>query len=116
MKKDNLTIKIVFKKIWFKMTKNINEKVISHIRYKRLKNRDFTIISNNCFAGWVYRIYNLPYLSPTVGLFIMPKDYIKLCTNLKYYMNLELKFINPLYSRYKNDISSRDDRDTFFTL
>ena len=36
---------VLIGKVWFKMTKNINEKILSKIRYKKLKNKDFTIIS-----------------------------------------------------------------------
>lgn len=110
MKENNLTARVFFRKVCFKMTKNINEKKLSRIRGKKLKNKDFTMISNNCFAGWVYRIYNLPYLTPTVGLFIMPKDYIKFVNNLKHYMCIKLEFIKPEESKYKEDISARDER------
>lgn len=103
-------IKIILRKLYFKSTIKISEKYISKIRRKVLKNNNFTIISNNCWAGWVYRRYNLPYLTPTVGLFIMPKDYIKFISNIKYYINNELKFISPEDSSYKNYISMVDKR------
>ena len=38
-------------------------------RGRKLKNRDFTIISNNCWGGTVYEAHNLQKQSPTVGLF-----------------------------------------------
>lgn len=56
-------------------------------------NPDFTIISNNCWAGHVYRYYNVPYKTPTIGLFFFADDYVKFCKNLKYYINLELRFL-----------------------
>lgn len=63
------------------------------IRRKLLKDENFTIISNNCFGGGVYQYFDLPYNSPTVGLYFFAKDYIKFLKNLKYYLNLKLKFI-----------------------
>lgn len=105
-----LTNRAYIAKVKFKLTEKIDQKLISRLRAKKLKNKDFTIISNNCFAGWVYRRYNLSYLTPTVGLFIMPKDYIKFLNNLKYYIECELKFINPNKSKYKDYISSIDER------
>ena len=54
-------------------------------RNKKLKNKNFTIISNNCWGGMIYESYNLRKDSPTIGLFIMPKDYIKFIKNLKKY-------------------------------
>lgn len=37
--------------------------------------REFTIISNNCWGGTVYESYGLPKQSPTVGMFVMPRDF-----------------------------------------
>lgn len=76
-------------------------------RHNFIKNKDFTIISNNCWAGFVYQSYHLPYNTPTIGLYFMADDYIKFITNLHEYINSELTFINPKDSRYvetlKND-------------
>lgn len=38
-------------------------------RRQRLNRCDFSIISNNCWGGSVYRYFGLPYQSPTAGLF-----------------------------------------------
>ena len=46
-------------------------------RRKKLNRADFTVISNNCWAGSVYRYFGLPYLSPTAGLYFFASDYIK---------------------------------------
>ena len=35
------------------------------------------IISNNCWGGVIYESYSLPKLSPTVGMYFSPKDYLK---------------------------------------
>jgi len=51
----------------------------------QLKNRNFTIVSNNCWGGEVYRGFGLPYQTPFVGLFLFPACYIKLLKNLKNY-------------------------------
>ncbi len=46
-------------------------------RRRRLKHTDFSIISNNCWAGTaVYQPFGLKYNTPTVGLFFMDEDYI----------------------------------------
>lgn len=60
-----------------------------------LKYKNYTIISNNCWGGWVYRYYGHKYSSPTVGNFIMSSDYLKFVKNLKHYMETELVFISP---------------------
>lgn len=71
-------------------------------RGRKLKNTNFTIISNNCWGGMIYESYNLPKESPTVGLFFMAKDYIEFLSDLKGYINGKLTFINPEESRWKD--------------
>lgn len=62
--------------------------------------KDFTIISNNCWAGLVYQHFGLPYNTPTAGLFFFAQDYIKFVYNIKEYLTKELKFISLEESRY----------------
>ena len=57
------------------------------VRRMKLNRADFTIISNNCWAGSVYRYFGLPYLSPTAGLYFFASDYIKFVSNLQHYVN-----------------------------
>ena len=86
------------KKILLKIYKS----TIGVINNKRLRNKNFTIISNNCWAGIFYRNNNLEYLSPTLGLFFMAEDYIKFIYNIKHYINEELTFISLDDSKYKD--------------
>lgn len=78
------------------------------IAKKRLKYKDFSIISNNCWAGSVYRYFDIPYNTPTVGLYFFAADYIKFIDNLKYYFSLELDFITYEQSKYKDDLIKRN--------
>lgn len=66
----------------------------SWVARRQLKNKDFTIISNNCVAGGIYHKFGLKYNSPTVGIFFFPDDYIKFLENIEYYVKLPLKFTN----------------------
>jgi uncharacterized protein (DUF1919 family) len=50
----------------------------------RVTNRDFTIISNDCFGGMAYEELDMRYDSPFVGLFVMPNDYMRLLSNLRW--------------------------------
>lgn len=70
--------------------------------------RDFSVISNNCWGGWVYRILKMPYLSPTAGLFFMSGDYLKLVKNLHKYMDAKLEFIPAEESKYYEYLKKRD--------
>lgn len=72
-------------------TKRKIRKVISPIRKIGLKNKDFSIISNNCWGGFVYDYFGMQYKTPTIGLFFYAEDYIRFLGNLKYYLSLECK-------------------------
>lgn len=80
--------------------------IIGPFRRRLLKCKKFTIISNNCWGGHVYRYFNMKYLSPTIGLYFYAPDYIKFCQNLKQYINTELKFIPYTDSKYCDDLVS----------
>jgi uncharacterized protein (DUF1919 family) len=72
---------------------------ISYLAQKsRLKNKNFTVIANNCWAGELYKDFNLVYATPFVGLFIFAPCYIKMLKNLKAYLSSDLSFIDQ--SRY----------------
>ena len=49
---------------------------------KQLINTNFSIISNNCIGGMVTHDFLQPQLSPTVNLFILPDDYLRLLKDL----------------------------------
>lgn len=82
-------------------------KYFAPYRRKKLKYQDFTIISNNCWGGHVYRYFGMPYNSPTVGLFIFSEDYIKLVSNLEHYMNKEIEMISHDESKHKDELERR---------
>lgn len=77
----------------------------SKIRAKELKIRDFSIISNNCWGGFIYQSYNMLYRTPTIGMFIMPEDYLLLVRDLRGYLVSELSFIHSSDSRYSSRLS-----------
>lgn len=62
-------------------------------RKRKLDNPNFTIFSNNCWGGHVYRYFNMPYLSPTVGLYFMGDDYVKFVSDLERYCGCEPQMI-----------------------
>lgn len=78
---------------------------------KSIKNKDFSIISNNCWAGKVYQYLDMPYLSPTAGLYFFAPDYIKFVSDLYRYLNTSLRFIKPEESKYYEEIKKRNQTD-----
>lgn len=91
--------------------KNIPYNIRRAYNKKRIRSRDFTVISNNCWAGKLYQYLDMPYLSPTVGLYFFADDYIKFVKNLKYYMSLELEFISANESKYSDELKIRNQLD-----
>lgn len=71
-----------------------------------LKNKDFTILSNDCSGGFVYQYFGLPYISPTAGLFFTSQDFLKLVTNPMDYFSKGLIFIKPDEAWNYNQIES----------
>lgn len=69
---------------------------------RKIISKDFSIISNNCWAGFVYQRYGLKYLTPTIGLLIFGSDYVKFCRNLDEYLQKKLEFISLQEAKYHN--------------
>ena len=76
-------------------------------RRNKLHNTNFTIISNNCWGGQVYRYFQLSYSSPTVGCYFFADEYIRFISNLKKYIDTELTFIDYKESKYKDKLEAR---------
>ena len=78
--------------------------IILRSPFKRigLKNKDFTIISNNCWGGVISRDRRLPYNSPTAGLLFFSDDYIQFLSNLKYYLSCDLVEMTTKESKYSD--------------
>lgn len=57
---------------------------------QRLKNTDFTIFSNTCIGGIISHDMGLQFLSPTVNLYMQPKDFVKFMEDLEHYLSAEL--------------------------
>ncbi|MBS5938618.1 DUF1919 domain-containing protein [Clostridium sp.] len=79
----------------------------------KLKDENFTIVSNNCLGGYIYQYYNIEYRTPTLGLFMLAKDYIKFLTDIKGYLSTELEFINVKDSMYYEEYKSYEDQIKF---
>jgi uncharacterized protein (DUF1919 family) len=85
--------------------KRIIRKIFSPIRRIGLKNRSFSIISNNCWGGVVYDIFGLEYQSPTIGCYFFSKDYILFLNNLRQYLASDLIFVPFKQSKYYSVLS-----------
>lgn len=70
------------KKLWRRLRslKDSNDR-------NKLHNENFTILSTNCIGGIIYHNLKLRFLSPTINLWISPKDYIKLLKDPQKYLS-----------------------------
>lgn len=90
-----------------KVREKLLNPILGGVRCKKLTNNRFTIISNNCWGGHVYRYFNLEYESPTVGMYFYAAEYIKFLSRLRYYMDCELKVVPATQSRYYAELQRR---------
>lgn len=63
------------------------------ISFIRIGNKHFSIISNNCWGGLLYKKFGMQYETPTVGLIIPPADFIRFCNCLEHYLSLDVEYL-----------------------
>ncbi len=88
--------------------------VINPRNRRRLKNRDISILCNNCVGAVISHDLGLQFRSPFVNLWLCPKDYIKFCENIAYYKSCELNFISPHEKEVEYPVAKLDDIYIYF--
>ena len=90
--------------------------LINNVNRLRLKNRDFSLIANNCNGSLILRELGVRYNSPFVNCMLWPDDYIRLLQNLEHYLACEMQITrvegNWAYGQWddlKVDFSHFDD-------
>ena len=71
----------------------------------RLRNKQFSIVSNDCWGGVIYERLQMQYTTPFVGLMIMAPDYIRLLRELPRLLFSRLSFTE--HSRYPDQERDR---------
>ena len=67
---------------------------VSNAWYRmRLKNDNFTIITNTCIAGVMYHKLGKQFLSPTINLWMYDEDFYKFVHNMDHYLSQPLRFV-----------------------
>ena len=61
---------------------------------KKLIKDNFTIISDDCWGGQIYRQLSIPYSTPTVGLWIVENDYLQFIENLSNINTVDIYSVN----------------------
>lgn len=60
-------------------------------KYIKIKNSNISILSDYCFAGYLYHKFDLKFLSPTINMFTDNENYYRFISNLKKYMYAPMK-------------------------
>lgn len=91
--------------------KNLLPKIynkLSSMWYRaRLRNDNFTIISDSCIAGVMYHKLGKKFLSPTINLWMHNEDVYRFVNNLDHYLSSPLRFvegINDYPTAYCDDV------------
>lgn len=71
-------------------------------RTRSIKNRRISVISNNCWGGFMYQSCETAYNTPFIGLFMVAPEYIKLLENIEDVIYRPLVFITRADSKYKD--------------
>lgn len=88
-------------------------KAINWINQKRLKNRDFSLLSSNCNGVFILHNLGLRFNSPTVNLWIKPSDFVKFLKNPQYYLEQRITFVDE--PGITHPVGMLDDIKIWFT-
>lgn len=74
------------------MNKTLNylRRCLRFFNRKRLKNTDFSLITNNCVGGVISHDMHLQFRSPTINLYFSNEEFLVFLEHLKYYLSLEV--------------------------
>ena len=72
---------------FFRRSKNFLRNHV-YCAYKRrlLKNHNFSLITSDCSGGMIYHDLQERFLSPTVNCKMSPKDFIKFCNDIEFWL------------------------------
>ncbi len=80
-------------KIW-----NYRRKRLEKKWQKRLKDKEFTLITQNCIGGVIYSDLGMEFTSPTINMFIEDENFVKLVENLEHYMSIKPVKVTDCYA------------------
>ena len=106
-----MNITLIYNSLRIKVREELNLVFAPIRRHMGGVNPNLSIISNNCWAGHVYRYFGINYNTPTVGAYFFSSDYVKFVKNLQYYLNQDLRFIKVADSKYSKEIIKRGQQD-----
>ena len=99
------------------LLKNYKQKLYERINKKRnnsITNKDLSLITNKCLGGFICHDYGMRFNSPFVNLWLSVNDFIKICSNLSYYLSLEVIENKELSETMKYPVGNLGDIVIYF--
>jgi uncharacterized protein (DUF1919 family) len=81
---------------------------------RRVRDRNFSVVSNNCWGAGIYSALGVEYRTPFVGLFLMPDCYLALLSDLRKRLSIDLTFLPE--SRYPIVNAMREDKKSLWPI
>lgn len=74
----------------------VQRKIAPYVKTLReIFDREYSVITPNCFGGHVVQDLKMRYNTPTAGLYFMYPDYIEFLKDIKYYLTeAKIQFVN----------------------
>ena len=82
------------------LNKGKYDRYVRDIQERSSKLPDFTMLTSDCMAGLIYHTMGRQFLSPTINMSIKDADFLKFLTDMPYYLEREIRFIeNDTYPK-----------------
>lgn len=62
-------------------------------KYINLYNSKISILANTCFGGLMYHRLGMEFTSPFINMWIAPSDFLKIVSDLDYYLSMDLVYV-----------------------
>ena len=80
------------------------QRMLLRLARLRLRNLNFSIVSNNCWGAHIYQGLNLPFSTPFIGLFLSPQCYLRLLSDFRRNLSRSLEFKNVSDESWVNQL------------
>lgn len=74
----------------YRLYKKILRYPFKYYNCKRLNNKNFTLIANDCVGALILNELGLRFNTPTINLWFHAGDFVKFCGDMKYYLSQEM--------------------------
>lgn len=85
--------KIIYSQMCDKVGRIVRKVITNKDERKKLKNSNFTILSQNCIGSIMYHDLGQKFLSPTINMLFNADDFVKFLENINTYLDKEIEFI-----------------------